>query len=159
MTTKAYVHSRLNRDNMAGKAVEVYDFEVHGGAVSTITLPLTLPAGAIVTGGYAFVESAILSTGSATVSLGLNNTTDLLAATAKADLDTNDVLPLLPGYTEALDGNAAAGGVMASTPLRLTAERQLKAAIAVEALTAGKIVVYLEYIGPFDIQPVTTHLS
>lgn len=159
MTTKAYVHSRLNRDNMAGKAVEVYDFEVHGGAVSTITLPIKVPAGAYIKEAYAAVETAPTSGGSATIALGLNTNTDLLGATAIADFAVNTAVPLLPNYTEALDGNAAAGGVISSTPVRVTAERQLKVTIGTAALTAGKIIVYMEYFGPFDIQPVTTHLG
>ncbi len=157
MSTRAYVHSRLGRDNMSGKAVEVYDFAVHGGAVSTITLPLKLEAGTIIKEAYAFVETAGASGGSATIALGMNTNTDLLGATAVASFSTNAVISLLPNYTAALDGNAASGGVIGSTPIRLTADRQLKVTIATAALTAGKIVVYMEYIGPFDIDPVITH--
>ena len=153
---KQYVSQRVHLDNVGGKVVDFYDFDVSGGATGTITLEAKLPANAIVSKGYIHVLSACTSTGSATISAGLNTTTDLLGATAVADFSANAIIPLLPSFTAALDGNAAAGGVANSAPLRLTAERDLKVAIATEALTAGKFALVLEFEGPFDgVTPVT----
>lgn len=157
---KKYIPERGLRDNLGGKVRQIWDFAVNGGAVGTINLDVLLPEGAIVTGGFIHVLTAVTTSASGTLSFGLNTTTDLLAATAAGSLTANAILPLLPSFTAALDGNAAAGGVGNATPLRLTAERELKAAIATGALTAGKVAVYLEFIGPaIDVEPVTYRKS
>ena len=149
MPTQAYASNRSVRDNLSAELTEVYDFAVHGGLVSTITLPSKLPLGAVITEGYAIVQIPGTSGGSATVALGLNTNTDLLgsATGAVANLTANAVIPLLPNLV---------AGTVGNSPVRLTAERQLKVTIGTAALTAGKIVVHLKYVGPFEIQPVTT---
>ncbi len=144
----AYIPHASIRDSLGGCAVDVYDFAVHGGAVGTITLPLEIPDNAIITEAYADVITDPTSDGSATVALGLNTNADLLAATAIASV--TGVVSLLPSYTAALDGNAAAGGVEASSPVKLTADRKLKMTIATAALTAGKIAVYVKWVGPLE---------
>ncbi len=154
---KLYVPQRSLKDNLGGEvATVIYDFSVHGGAVGTINSDVILPANVIVTEGWIQVLSAVTTSASGTLSIGLNTTTDLLAATAAGSLTTNAILPLLPSYTAALDGNAAAGGVHNSAPLRLTAQRELRCAIATGALTAGKVAIYLKFFGPLnDIEAVT----
>jgi hypothetical protein len=153
---KKYIPERIVRDNLGGKVRQIWDFAVNGGAVGTANLDVLLPEGAIVTGGFIHVLTAVTTSASGTLSFGLNTNVDLLAATAAGSLTANAILPLLPSFTAALDGNAAAGGVAAVTPLRLTAERELKATVATGALTAGKVAVYLEFIGPAkDVEPVT----
>ncbi|NET97612.1 hypothetical protein, partial [Okeania sp. SIO1H2] len=65
----------------------MYDFAIHGGAISTITLDTaTIPDNAIITGAYVDVLTDPTSGGSATIALGLNTTTDVLAATAIASV-------------------------------------------------------------------------
>jgi hypothetical protein len=147
---KKYIAKRIVTDDLGGKARQVWDFAVHGGAVGTANLDLVLPANAIIVRAYAHVLTAITTSASGTLSFGLNSTTDLLAATAAGSLTANAIIPLLPSFTAALDGNAAAGGAHNSAPVRLTAERELKAAIATGALTAGKVAIYLEWMGPFN---------
>lgn len=151
-----YIPERALRDNLGGKVRQIWDFSVNGGAIGTANLDVLLPEGAIVTGGFVHVLTAVTTADSGTLSFGLNDGVDLLAATAAGSLTANAILPLLPNFTAALDGNAAAGGVAAATPLLITAERELKAAVATGALTAGKVAVYFEFIGPAkDIEPVT----
>jgi hypothetical protein len=153
---KKYIPERIVRDNLGGKIRQVWDFDVNGGAVGVANLDVLLPEGAIVTGGFIHVLTAVTTSASGTLSFGLNTNVDLLAATAAGSLTVNAILPLIPSTTAALDGNAQAAGVTNSRPLRLTAERELKAEVATGALTAGKVAVYLEFIGPAkDIEPVT----
>jgi hypothetical protein len=153
-----YTPHRSSRDNLVGEFATIWDFDVHGGAVGAVNLGLKLPANTVIVGGLIHVLTAVTTGASGTLSFGFNTNVDLLAATAAGSLTLNAALPLLPSYTAALDGNAAAGGVAAFTPIRLTAERELKAAVATGALTAGKVAIYVKYIGPFDqIQTVTYH--
>ena len=157
---KKYVPKRVLSDDLKGCARQVWDFAVNGGAVGTANLDLLLPAGAIVTGGFIHVLEAVTTSASGTLSVGLNTTTDLLAATAAGSLTLNAILPLIPSTTAALDGNVQAAGVTNSRPVLLTAERELKAAVATGALTGGKVAIYLEWIGPFDgIEPVAYRKS
>jgi hypothetical protein len=112
-----------------------YDFARDGGAVGDITLRGdSLPNDAIITSGMIHVKTACTSGGSATVALKVESANDIRAATAVASLSANAVLDVVPVGT-------------AATAVRTTANgRQVVATIAVAALTAGKIVVSLEYL-------------
>lgn len=152
---KKYIPRRVLADNVGGKVLQVWDFAVQGGAVGTIPLDVLLPEGAIVTGGFIHVLEAVTTSASGTLSFGLNTNVDLLAATAVGSLTLNAVLPLIPSFTA-----SGTNPVAASSPLRLTAERELKAAVATGALTAGKVAIYLEYVGSaIDVEPVTYRKS
>jgi hypothetical protein len=116
----------------------VYDFTVDGGAIATITPveTVTLPLGAVLVGGIVFAAVAVTSLGSATVAVGTtagSSTTALLAATAKASLSLNAVLPLVP--TNAV-------------PVRLTAAGAIDVTVAAAALTAGKLEIFVFYVQP-----------
>lgn len=115
----------------------VWDFAVQGGAVGTLNLlddmgnDCILPSDAIVVNGTIDVLTGMTSAGGAgTVALGLNTNVDIKAA---VDADT------LSGLVATIPVGTAA------TSVKLTAQRQLKLTIAVEALTAGKIAVFLQY--------------
>lgn len=115
----------------------VWEFAVQGGAVGAILLkddlgnPCKLPLGAIITGGMIDILTAMASAGGAgTMALGMNTASDIKAA---VDADT------LSGRVAIIPVSTAA------TAVKLTADRQLTLTVAVEALTAGKIAVYLEY--------------
>lgn len=111
-----------------------YDFSRDGGAVGDIDLRGDgIPEGAIVTDGKIHVQTAVTSGGLATVALKLLSAEDVLAATAKATLSANAILDVVPVRT-------------AATSIRnTTAGAKVVATVAVEALTAGKFVVALEY--------------
>lgn len=129
---RVYVpNSRIN-DDLNGCAVDIYDFSIHGGAVSTINLPIEIPNGAVIIGAYVDVLTPVTSGGSATIALGLNTNTDVLAATA------------IGSFTGVIVAKAQAAS------FKLTASRRLKATIATAALTAGKFAVYVEWVGPFN---------
>lgn len=123
----------------------IYDFTVQGGAVSTIPLlddqgnPAILPQNAYVTNVVAVASVAPLSSGSATVSLGSNlsgSVVDLQAATAKATLALNAAVAGVPVGTAA----TWVGPITGQSGL------QVQVAIAVAALTAGKINYFIEYV-------------
>lgn len=111
----------------------VYDFAKDGGAVGAVVVGANLiPANALVVRGMVHVDTAVLSGGSATVALGLETATDILAATAKASLTLAAKLDTVPVGT-------------AATAVKTTAARGLTVTVGTAALTAGKITVFLEY--------------
>lgn len=125
---------RLGLEPAKRVAYYEYDFAIDGGAVGDITLRGPgLPDDAIVDTGKVQVKTAVTSGGSATVAVKLLSAADLLAATAKASLTANAIFDVVPAGT-------------AATALRTTSAG-LKPAItvAVAALTAGKLIVALEY--------------
>lgn len=120
-------------------AQAVYDFAVEGGAVGTITLQAapgdvhgnTIPAGAVITGGYIDVETAATSGGVPAVSLTAESASDVASGLALAGLTTGrkDIIPDSTG----------------STAVKTTVARSLTMTIATAALTAGKWRVVLFY--------------
>lgn len=112
-----------------------YDFNKEGGAVGDITLRGgKIPANAIVVWGNVWVEVAVVGTTS-TVALKLQSAADVLAATAEASLSLNALLDTVPDFA-------------AANAIRCTADRSLVATVAVNPLTAGKLVVTLAFIMP-----------
>ena len=114
----------------------LYDFDGLGGAQGSLTMTAedgtaqTIPGNAIITNAYAEVETAVESSGSATVALGLVANTDaFVAATAKGSLGLGVVL------------NTAN-----DLPLKSAVPGSVLATVATADLTAGKIRLYVEYI-------------
>jgi len=126
--------------NVKRVARATYDFAEHGGAISTIGLGVNLPDNAIVTRAFYEVVTTLTSaTDSATVAI--NITTDdvagILAAVAiKTAGDAWDA-----GYHECIQT-----GTAANFSEKCTAARAISITIAVEAVTAGKFVLWLEYV-------------
>lgn len=135
---KATPHEGLGTElnGMGNQLKAIYDFSVSGGAIGDIALldsegnAATLPSGAIITKVLVDVITAPTSLGAATVALKAQTAADLLAATAKASV------------TGLLDGVPVA---TAATSIKLTADRQVYATVAVAALTAGKINVFINW--------------
>jgi len=130
------LEQRLNQKRGVLKAV--WDFAVQGGAVSTLALldengdAALLPDNAIVVQCYVDVITAMASAGGAgTLALDSEGAGDLLGA---VDADT------LSGVNAGIPVGSAA------TMIKLTAQRQVSMTIAVEALTAGKISVFVEFV-------------
>lgn len=115
-----------------------YNFSLDGGAIGTIT-PVnnfTLPAKAVITNVSINSTTAVTSLGSATVAIGTtlgSSATSLLAATAKASLSANAFVQGVPVPQTA------------STFIKMSAAGQLQITVAVAALTAGVIEVYVWY--------------
>ncbi len=119
----------------------IYDFAVLGGAVGDVLLvdddgqAAMIPAKAVVTRAWSETITSVLSSGSATVAGKLVGAADIQAATAKATL-------VAGAFVEGVPVGTAATFVKQSG----AAPAQVKATIAVAALTAGKIAYYLEYV-------------
>ena len=109
----------------------LYDFDLHGGAVTDIDLGITVPKGTIIRGGIIHVVRAPTSAGSATVAFKLQSAGDIMAATAKASLTAGLLKDTVPVNT-------------AATAILLTADRTLYATIGTAALTDGKIRGFLD---------------
>lgn len=113
-----------------------YDFDKDGGAVGDIAMRGgSLPIGAIVTSGMVYVPTAVTSGGSATVALQLESAGDILAATGKASFTAGATITTVPVNTGA-------------TAIITTATGGVTLTVATAALTAGKVVVLLDYYLP-----------
>jgi hypothetical protein len=114
-------------------AVGEYDFAVDGGAVSTIvlrtstSLPNRIPIGSIIVSGWIEVDTLLAAGAGGTVALTLESAGDLQAAAifSGAPWSTTGRKSIVPVGTGA-------------ATVKTTAERSISAAIAVNAVTAGK---------------------
>lgn len=109
-----------------------YSFAVDGGASCTPVISDTIPANAVVFGGSVVATTAVLASGSATVSIGTvagSGAASILAITGKASLSLNAVLA--PTAT--------------ATPFKMSAAGKINVAIATGPLTAGVIEVWVLY--------------
>jgi hypothetical protein len=124
--------------NIAHEALVYYDFATDGGGIGTITLPGVLPSGAVLNGGFYNVLTTLESaTDAATLALRVQSAGDLKEAVAIDDAAN----PYDAGTVGDLE--VSGGGALA---IKLTADRQVQVVIAVEALTAGRIAIYLSYV-------------
>jgi hypothetical protein len=114
-----------------------YSFAVQGGAIGDIVLldddgnPAVLPDDALILQAIVDVITPATSGGSATVALKAQSAADLLGATAVASV--TGILAGVPVDT-------------AATSIKLTADRTVKATVAVAALTAGVFNVFIRYV-------------
>lgn len=109
----------------------IYNFAVDGGAVGLITPSIsdTIPVGAIMIGATINSPVAVTSGGSATVSVGVGaSAAALLAATGKASFTTDALINGVP---------------VIGTPVKITTAGQINLTVAVAALTAGVIEVFV----------------
>jgi hypothetical protein len=122
-------------------AVGEYDFAVDGGAVGQITLRGSgalgagVPNGAVITGGYVEVDTALTSGGAATAGVDLEATSDIVNGTviSGAPWSSTGRKSIIPAGTGATSVKTTA------------ASRSLKLTIGVAALTAGKFRVVVFY--------------
>lgn len=113
-----------------------YDFATDGGAVGAINLRGDkLPSGAVILSSHIDVATIVTGGAGATVSLGTEAATDIRAAATLATAPSLAAVATPPGAVT--DGTAA---------VKLTADRHVVATIAVNALTAGRFSVLIEYI-------------
>jgi hypothetical protein len=120
----------------------------------TYGLGVYLPPKAIITRVWIDVVTTFTSAGSdaGTIAIQLQSANDVVAATAiSAGGDIWDAgLHGTKIGTFALDGNSLTAVAMAAAAagamLKLTAEREITAVVASQALTAGKANIFVEYI-------------
>lgn len=139
-------------------ASAIYDTAVtDSSAVSNKTiaahgLGVYLPTKAIITRAWWDVITTFTSaTDAGTIAFSAQSAGDINAAIAISNASNvwdAGVHAGIPG-SFALDGNAlsqvAMAAALSATFIKLTAERELVATVAVEALTAGKAVLFVEY--------------
>jgi len=114
-----------------------YDFAVDGGAISAIDLGVTIPDNAIIVGGFIEVLTTCTSSDdSGTMAISVEGANDIVTATAISaggniwDAGIHDIIPDSTG----------------STAVKTSQARNITATIAVDAFTAGKFNVWLEYV-------------
>ncbi len=133
-------------------AVATYDFAVHGGVKDT-PIPLTdnvIPDNAIITKVIYDVVTDIASTSdTGTIKFSLPTNGDLTVALTASAGDEVGLYQGIPGSFAINDGDDAAtmAPKMATNYIRTTAARAIQAEIATNNLTAGKINVYVWYVG------------
>ena len=154
------------RNSFYGKKTVAATFKVGGtdssgtamSAIGAHGLGIRIPSGAIITNAFYVVndtfESTATGTDKATIALHVQSAGDLKAAIAIEDATNvwdEGVRGCLPGRY-ALDGNALTAIAMAAADagsyILTTAERELTATVAVAALTAGELTLYVEYLVP-----------
>ncbi len=118
----------------------LYNFATDGGAIGTINIALSdlIPAGAVLVGGFVNPTTALLSGGSATISVGVSAGlatpgAALKALTAVASYSIDAMLPLIPTF---------------AVPLKMTASGYLTITVAVATLTAGVMDIFVYYSQP-----------
>ena len=117
-----------------GVAMFEFDFDLHGGLVSTITVENdVIPDDAVIQDGFIEVKTAVVGGGGATIALHINASEDIVAATGKASFSAGALLDVV------CDGTAA-------NMIKTAAKQNLSVVIAGAALTAGKFWVCLRYI-------------
>jgi len=117
-----------------------YDFSVDGGTAGPIGLGVTLPDNAVITRSWYSVETTFTSgDDSATVALGLPTDDAEGIAVATAISAGGNVWDA--GYHEGIQDGAAT-----NFSERCTAARELTLTIGVQNLTAGKLILFCEYV-------------
>lgn len=114
-----------------------YDFAKLGGAVGDYDLGVKIPAGAIIINAFAHVQTAATSADStATIALKAETANNLFtaAAVSGAPWSTTGMKQAIPDLATVADYKT------------ITAEAALTMSIAVQALTAGKINFFVQYV-------------
>lgn len=115
----------------------IFDFGISGGAVGSYGLGVRIPKGAIIVNAFASVLTAATSTNStATIAVATEAANDIFtaAAVSGAPWSTTGKKLAIPDLATVADYKT------------MTAEREVTLAIAVEALTAGKINFFIMYV-------------
>jgi hypothetical protein len=99
-------------------------------------LGVFLPTKAIIVrASFQTVTGFTSAANTATIALSAQTANDLKTATL-----VSDAVYVAAGYNDGVPAHSATTGIV------LTAQRELVATVAVQALTAGKLVLYIEYI-------------
>jgi len=118
-----------------------YDFDVDGGATGDIGLGVTLPDNAILVHSWYQVLTTFTSATSDTATVALGIPTDdaagIVAALAIADGSN---------IWDAGNHETIQDGTAAAFSEKCTAARELTLTIGVEAATAGKLILWCEYV-------------
>lgn len=156
-------HTAIKRDGLSVMKVAVATFDTaqnDSSGVSNKTqaahgLGVYLPDNALVLRSWYEVIAIFTSSGdTATIALKVEGANDLVNAIAingsgdPWDAGQFGCLPLAPdlGADAAHDSQIEVVKLFADLQIKLTAERELTATVATQDLTAGKLVLYVEYV-------------
>ncbi len=118
-----------------------YDFAVDGGAISTIASGVVLPDNAIVTKcWFDVITTFTSSTDAATFAINIPTDGDLHAAIAISEGTNTFDAGIQDCDTKGNDDDSKAAYI------KTTAARDISWVIATEAITAGALVLFLEYV-------------
>ncbi len=150
----------VKKDGLSVPKVAVATFDPSGDTtkrpVAAYGLGVHLPDNAIVTRAWVDVVTTFTSAGAdaGTIALHVQGANDLVNAIAISDgsnvwdAGAHGCLPLAPnlGADAAHDTQLEVIALMAALQIKLTAERELTVTVGGQALTAGKLVLYVEYV-------------
>lgn len=130
---------RATRPGREVQKMAKWNFAVDGGAATAIIPAIneTLPAGAVVIYSMIRVIVAVLSGGSATLTIGTDagsSATSLLGSTGKASLTLGALIV----------------GAAGAAPFVMTAKGKFQFTIGTSAATAGRIECYTKYLLPSE---------
>lgn len=142
------IPSRMQLDTVGGIAKAVYSFSDLGGKQGNIPLELELPAGSIVYRAYLDVQAPVTGGNNATFGLSFIGAATVVLLTgatlANVGVSTTGVkqVPIVNGTGGVTDSVANLGA-----PIRLASKSVLNLVVGTADLTAGRVVVYLQYFG------------
>lgn len=147
------------QDGLTTKKVAVATFNPTGDTsqrtIAAHGLGVYLPDNAVITNAWVDVITTFTSaTDAATIALKVQSANDLVSAIAISDVSNvwdagiHGCLPGSPvlGVEASHDTAIELAALQAASMVKTTAEREITATVAVEALTAGKAVIYVEYV-------------
>jgi hypothetical protein len=119
----------------AEKTVRVqYDFGLHGGAVGTIGLGKYLPAGAIITRSFLYIDTQLASGGTGTIALKCEDANNIKTATYLGGSSSGDLV------------EGASTGATSAMVKSIAARCEISAVLAVSDFTAGKLTAWVKYV-------------
>lgn len=154
----------VKKDGLSVPKVAVATFDtastdssgISNKTVAAHGLGVYLPDNAVITRArYDVVTTFTSEDDSGTIALKVQSADDLVAAIAISaanpgvyDAGIRGCLPGSPALGADAEHNTAieVAALVAASQIKLTAERELTATVAVQALTAGKLVLYVEYV-------------
>jgi len=146
ITPNGLVHALNYNQGYGQLQIAMFTFDTAGvdsSAVSNKTVAahptgVTIPANAIVCGGFFEVNTAFTSAAStATIAIHVQSANDIQTAAAVSGA---------PGSTTGIKAITPKANTPESTGIKLTAAREITVTVAVQALTAGKLTGYLYYL-------------
>lgn len=106
-------------------------------AIGAHGVGVTLPAHAIIVGGFFDVNTAFTTSASGTLAIHVNSANDIQTAT---------IVSSAPFSTIGRKAITPKANTPESTSIKLTADREITCTVATGALTAGKLTGYLYYV-------------
>jgi hypothetical protein len=113
-----------------------YDVAVDLGTIAAHGLGITIPAGAIITRSWFYTVTQFVDAGAGTVALHCEDANNIYSA---ADITGNAIGVMITGVQDDAIANFTGS---------IAADCELTATVATAAQTAGKLILYVEYVQP-----------